>query len=135
MKPAAEYFDIKTEPVINTLKALGIGPEAVIKVGGPKFSQIERIKTSRGRNFVGWCLKEGGEPCFVLPVYLQDQIVDLLAFTESWFLLRYGNVFCLGQDQLSTPRIFDEPLNVWRHPIGWFTAPSASVPKGETCPS
>jgi len=56
----------------------------------------------------------------VMPVDSQNQPIDWLAFTEKWFLPRYGSAFCLGEDQLSQPCIFGEPLKVYRHPISWL---------------
>ena len=123
MSPAAEFHAIKTLPVVDRLKALGVSAEAIIKNGGPKLSQIERFKTSsHQRAEVGWCLQEDGELAFILPVYSQGEIIDLLAFTEDWFLAQYGNGFCLGEDEWAAPCIFDEPLVIHRHPLDWLRA-------------
>lgn len=129
MDPASEYFAIKSKPVIDKLKALGISAEAVIKGGGwkPKLVCVERLSLPQRRNHFSWCFREDGEPAFVMPVDSQNQTIDWLAFTEKWFLPRYGSAFCLGEDNLSAPCIFDEPLAIWRHPLGWLRANCAGI--------
>ena len=93
MNPAAEYFAIKSEPVTDKLKALGISVDVVIKGGGwkPKLSRVERVGLSEQREKssgstiptsiggLSWCLKEDGEPAFIMPVCSQSYIIDHVA--------------------------------------------------------
>jgi hypothetical protein len=67
---------------------------------------------------------EVGEPAFTMIVEGADGPIDIVAWqpqtnhTALWL----KRAFALGEEQLSGPRLDDEPLRVWRSPMTWLAA-------------
>lgn len=114
------------QPHIDRLKALGVPLAALADYPVHPFGVARVEPVGTGIYQPG----EHGAPHYVLPVLLDGELADLVAFQPSdpgnW-LLRTGAGWCLGLNEPVGLLTWRDSINLWSTPLDWLRAGSGDL--------